>query len=534
MARCQDARCNTLGSAQFLGDKLVSWSSKKQKSTVISSTEAEYIALSGCSNKKCTVNAEVFRTIFNICPRVEGEDFTDALDDDTALTFLINLGYKAFRFISDVHQIFINQMPPKKSREPAKKKTSGKRRVKNKVTLSADDNIIYDDPDATLELAKSISKTEAEEEDAARKVHATHARIVTESVPEPAKKKSGGRSSKSVVIEDTLKQEATDIMQALKESKKTSRRQLGTRGSKESMVVNQMVPRRFEWGDEQDSEFFDDDNDDIEKDDKDGDADDEGSDHVSDTQDADDEDVKTESDKDVIYKYKVRIRKDEDVEMKDAEVEGSDKGDEEITDEAKEEAKKTLEAKDDTKKTELPPSSSRLSVSSGFGDKFLKLSSDSYLVSTVKDSVDADVITPIISTIQQTTTSIPTPTITTNAPTITTAVPESNALTAVELRVSKLEKDVAEMKIVDHSSKAFAILQSQVPTVVDSYLDTNVGDVFQKELQKHMAYPIHKYSLQHLLELTKKSTPTFEQESKKSPSEILKIKMEQVKSQKKP
>nr|GEX57044.1 ribonuclease H-like domain-containing protein [Tanacetum cinerariifolium] len=47
-ARCQDTRRSTLGSAQFLGDKLVSWSSKKQKSTAISSTEAEYIALSGC------------------------------------------------------------------------------------------------------------------------------------------------------------------------------------------------------------------------------------------------------------------------------------------------------------------------------------------------------------------------------------------------------------------------------------------------------------------------------------------------------
>nr|GFA50831.1 retrovirus-related Pol polyprotein from transposon TNT 1-94 [Tanacetum cinerariifolium] len=45
---CQDTRRSTSGSAQFLGDKLVSWSSKKQKSTVISSTEAEYISLSGC------------------------------------------------------------------------------------------------------------------------------------------------------------------------------------------------------------------------------------------------------------------------------------------------------------------------------------------------------------------------------------------------------------------------------------------------------------------------------------------------------
>ncbi|GKE58859.1 hypothetical protein Tco_1498044, partial [Tanacetum coccineum] len=44
----QDPRRSTSGSAQFLGDKLVSWSSKKQKSTAIFSTEAEYITLSGC------------------------------------------------------------------------------------------------------------------------------------------------------------------------------------------------------------------------------------------------------------------------------------------------------------------------------------------------------------------------------------------------------------------------------------------------------------------------------------------------------
>ncbi|GJX99576.1 hypothetical protein Tco_0356595 [Tanacetum coccineum] len=48
---CQDTRRSTSGSARFLGDKLVSWSSKKQKSTAISSTEAEYIALSGCCSQ---------------------------------------------------------------------------------------------------------------------------------------------------------------------------------------------------------------------------------------------------------------------------------------------------------------------------------------------------------------------------------------------------------------------------------------------------------------------------------------------------
>nr|GEX91886.1 uncharacterized mitochondrial protein AtMg00810-like [Tanacetum cinerariifolium] len=47
-AGCQDMRRSTSGSAQFIGDKLVSWSYKKQKSTAISTTEAEYISISGC------------------------------------------------------------------------------------------------------------------------------------------------------------------------------------------------------------------------------------------------------------------------------------------------------------------------------------------------------------------------------------------------------------------------------------------------------------------------------------------------------
>ncbi|GJY82775.1 hypothetical protein Tco_0496151 [Tanacetum coccineum] len=46
-AGCQDTRRSTSGSMQFLGDRLVSWLSKMQKSVAISSTKAEYIYLSG-------------------------------------------------------------------------------------------------------------------------------------------------------------------------------------------------------------------------------------------------------------------------------------------------------------------------------------------------------------------------------------------------------------------------------------------------------------------------------------------------------
>nr|GEZ27039.1 hypothetical protein [Tanacetum cinerariifolium] len=318
--------------------------------------------------------------------------------------------------------------------KPAKKKTSSNRRVKKKVTLSANDNIISDNPDAALELAKSISKTKAEEAEASRKVHDTHARIVTESVPESTKKKSGGKSSKSVVIQDTLsslksklstskyklkctqsltpaEKEAADIMQALKESKN---KETGTKPS---------VP-------DEEKDIIE------EKDDKDDDVDDEGDDHISDTQDANDDDDETKSDEDKIYKYTICVRKDEDEEITNAEVEEFDKGDEEVTDAAKEDAKKTTEVKDDTMKwfegetINLPPIPKILIET---------------LVSIV---VSSPQVTPIISYVQP---------ITTYAPTITTVVLESNALITVELRVAKLEKGVSELKTVDHSTKALTI-----------------------------------------------------------------------------
>ncbi|GKA52373.1 hypothetical protein Tco_0745688 [Tanacetum coccineum] len=89
--------------------------------------------------------------------------------------------------------------------------------------------------------------------------------VSDESEPEPAKKKTGSRSTRGVFIQDTLsapnpkpvasklklkgirtltlaKQKVADTMQALKESKKTSRRQPGTRGSSEVTSRTPRVP----------------------------------------------------------------------------------------------------------------------------------------------------------------------------------------------------------------------------------------------------------------------------------------------------
>nr|GEX33861.1 hypothetical protein [Tanacetum cinerariifolium] len=120
-----------------------------------------------------------------------------------------------------------SQIPPKKSRskgsqgkkatdtpvayvdvseesepKPAKKVTVSRRVVRKKVIIFADYNIILD-PDIALE-------------------------IVTEFVHEPTKKKT--------------EQLAADTMQALKESKKHSRRQPGTGGSSERTSIIPGVP----------------------------------------------------------------------------------------------------------------------------------------------------------------------------------------------------------------------------------------------------------------------------------------------------
>ncbi|GKG21480.1 hypothetical protein Tco_0384075, partial [Tanacetum coccineum] len=118
------------------------------------------------------------------------------------------------------------------------------------------DNIVPK-PDLALELGKSISLTEA----VAREVHATHARIMSESEPEPTQRRQS-------------EQEAADIMKALKKSKKMSKRQPGTGGSNErtgnilgvpdeSIVVSRASSEGteekliLEWEADVDNEHFD-------------------------------------------------------------------------------------------------------------------------------------------------------------------------------------------------------------------------------------------------------------------------------------
>ncbi|GJU38865.1 hypothetical protein Tco_1191822 [Tanacetum coccineum] len=368
------------------------------------------------ADKRCVIDAEVFRKILDICLRKEGEDFTEVQNDEDTLTFLVDLGYSGPLhkytniFVDNMHQPWrtlaacinkclsgkttsndklrksridilrekksrrenmpypqftkviidyflskhkslkklkfqhfqtikddgvvsrlkflriesykrfilysTSQIPPKKSRgkgsqgkksadpteesvdmsdesepEPLIRRKTSSRRVKKKATISVDDNIVPE-PDIALELGKSFSLTEAEEEVAAR------------------------QKLKGIQTLTPAEQEAADIMKALKDSRRMLRRQPGTGGSDEGTgeilgVLDESIYAN-----------------------------------------AKDDNEETESDSDDIYKYRIKVRKNADTEMKAA--------------------KKTADITKET--TEQPLTLSSFSVPSDYGNQFLNLS----------------------------------------------------------------------------------------------------------------------------------------------------------------
>ncbi|GJU55965.1 retrovirus-related pol polyprotein from transposon TNT 1-94 [Tanacetum coccineum] len=84
-AGCQDSRRSTSGSAQFLGDRLVSWSSKKQRSMAISTIEAEYIAMSGCCAQILWMRSQVSKQRYEY----DFINFSFVCDNKSVLLFAV-------------------------------------------------------------------------------------------------------------------------------------------------------------------------------------------------------------------------------------------------------------------------------------------------------------------------------------------------------------------------------------------------------------------------------------------------------------
>ncbi|GJZ34812.1 hypothetical protein Tco_0580629 [Tanacetum coccineum] len=173
-----------------------------------------------------------------------------------------------------------------------------------------------------------------------------------------------------------------------------------------------------------------------------------------------------------------------------------------------------------------------------FGDQFLydKPTKDDQEKSKVVNESDSTIPDPSHQTVTSTppviapvidfsspkpSSQVTTPPINTEATSITTTLPEITPFIALQLRVAKLEQDMSEVKKTDHSAAVLASIKSQVPTVVDKYLGTKLDDALLRILERHTTDLIEKYSVLPGPESIKN------QESKKSPKEIIRIKREQ-------
>ncbi|GJZ13049.1 hypothetical protein Tco_0548279 [Tanacetum coccineum] len=138
-----------------------------------------------------------------------------------------------------------------------------------------------------------------------------------------------------------------------------------------------------------------------------------------------------------------------------------------------------------------------------FGDQFL------YDKPTEDDQEKSKVINESDSTIpdpsHQTVTSIP--------PVITPVIDFSSPKPSLQ--------DMPEVKKTDHSAVVLASIKTQVPIVVDKYLGTKLDDALLRVLERHTTDLIEKHSVLPGPESIKN------QESKKSPKEIIRIKREQ-------
>ncbi|GJW23747.1 hypothetical protein Tco_0034369 [Tanacetum coccineum] len=263
---------------------------------------------------------------------------------------------------------------------------------------------------------------------------------------------------------------------------------------------------------------------------------------------------------------------DVNIELKDTELEGEGKDDEEMTDaghvdaehenvnqevagdQVKDDDLATVTVAPATQKTKVPLPSS--SISSDHTTKFLNFdnipSADTKIISMIDIKVQHEdpsiqtspLITVLVSVIPESSTApattipppippfipfpqqstpIPTPT-TTEATISTTVVPDSITLTAIHQRVSNLEKEVKIIKVINHDSVILAAIKYEVPTVVKEYIGTSLDDTLYKVIQKHTAELIKEHSVPaDVVEMLQQH-----QKPQKSVADIRKIKMEQA------
>ncbi|GJS75622.1 hypothetical protein Tco_0725503 [Tanacetum coccineum] len=436
---------------------------------------------------------------------------------------------------------------------------------KKKGSITADDNINHD-PKEVLKLGKSISRTEAEEQEEGRRVLETHECLVTKkSTSDVGSDESGdeqegrltGRRPTGVIIRDTpnvsikkildqsqkLKgiEMLSDAAQLVVDTQKAIKANILKRKSKGSSEGAGITPKApdepkgksvtqdDDWGSDEEEEIISSDDERTESE-KEVSKSEKADEETADEEEVhSDEEVHTEEDQLTDDEHYDEKHDDVDKEMNDAENVDEAKYDQEMVDAEKVDSEKTKAEKVDNEiagtnqaakdaqagalgsvthneKRALPPSTSSLYMSSDYGNQFLNLSFD---VSLVENS----------NTNTNTTTNPPT---TTKTHAIVVSVPDLSP--TVFERLSKLEKKVESLSKVDQ----FATIEASVQANVINEVKNQLPKLLPKAVSDFVN-PIIESTVHDVLQ---KDPINLEQhDSQKDALEIRKIKLEHASKQ---
>ncbi|GJV00676.1 hypothetical protein Tco_1329946 [Tanacetum coccineum] len=242
---------------------------------------------------------------------------------------------------SEAYKAFINYsrclVPPKKTRGKGSKGKQQEVNTKKKTVITNDDKIITNDPDVAFELGKSISKTDVEIADETRRVHETHARLVTEKATSEEASEESGDEIPWVSTSDEEEKGDDDDDRSIDIEETDDERKNYDNGDQAITDVEKNVAKKtkVEHGDEKQAE---------------------------EDQDDDDQDQKDQTDNDIIGILITMPQKE---------------------------------------KPKLPRSSSIRSLSLNYGNQFLNLSSASSFVGTIKETTKAEIDSLLDVQIQQ-------------------------------------------------------------------------------------------------------------------------------------
>ncbi|GJY09454.1 hypothetical protein Tco_0377639 [Tanacetum coccineum] len=443
--------------------------------------------------KSYGIDMEVFREIFQICPRLPNQDFDELPSDEEIVSFIKELGHKGdIKSITEVDLTSSDFQELKFYRECSIRRRMFMHTAQDDSILGpmrfvskADDFQLWgmfykknvDFRTASPSKKRTLVTVEEEEPELAKKVlpskkfsriQSTGVQIQDTLGVSVLKKKTPTKAERSkgidLLSEAALLEEA-QVKKILRRShRETSIHKAGGLGDETRSTLG--VPDELKGNGDEANEQGDDE-DVLESDDDLEQAFDERtesdnlrtSDEEEETQD--DEYVHTPKDyvptndetndesNDVDEEEYDRIDKefygDVNVSLTDAEPTDEEKGDEEITDSGHFHTSPLL-----TILVSVIPEHIIVNPSK--------------TVTTTSTTTIFSLLSSLLPSLQQLT-PIPTPT-TTEAITSTTIVPDSKTLTALHQRIADLEKDVKELKDVDNSTKVISTIQSEVPKAI--------------------------------------------------------------------